>query len=458
MDSLECTSPHWGYCHEPYCPKHGHHAEGNETIVSVIPPTMDEHRRRLYENHDTDDDEGGVPIRLEQVEDDRDAADATALIKTTFRAQLIAAYRQDHLYKLAMNSNPSNKDLQHYHISDGLLYATTRKGEHCLYIPKGHAINGSTLRETVIEEIHSKGHHSAERNLRYATEYLYWPEIRTDFRDYVRQCQSCQENKERTTRPQGRMQMLQLETEIFNSYAIDFAGPFNKSLSKDSILVVVDRCVGYTWLIPTESTVTAEGTLSLLRDMVFAPHGMPTSIITDSDPRFTSHFWQQSMMSLGIEHIKAVPGHHETNGQVERKIRELKTALRNLVNKRQTNWAQALPETAAYLNAGHSDTLGMSPYKAVYGIEYPLLTTVRFTNSTVPATEDYLNRHQELRNTAYQAVKQARMRSTRTAAKRRRHHTPLKVGDYLLVLVGQTSTTTGRSRKLLHDGEDLSRC
>src|SRR5437588_4576528 len=234
----------------------------------------------------------------------------------------------------------------------------------------------------------------------------------TDFRDYVRQYWSCQENKERTTRSQGRMQMLQLETEIFNSYAINFTGPFNKSLNKDSILVVVDRCVGYTWLIPTESTVTAEGTLSLLGDMVFTPHGIPTSIITNSDPRFTSHFWQQSMMSLGIEHIKAVPGHYETNGQVKRKIRELKTALRNLVNKRQTNWAQALPETAAYLNAGHSDTLGMSPYKAVYGIEYPLLTTFRFTNSTVPATQDYLNSHQELRNTAYQAVKQARMRST----------------------------------------------
>src|SRR5207253_8601128 len=31
MDSLECTSPHWGHCYEPYCPKHGHHAEGNET-------------------------------------------------------------------------------------------------------------------------------------------------------------------------------------------------------------------------------------------------------------------------------------------------------------------------------------------------------------------------------------------------------------------------------------------
>src|SRR5207302_7476675 len=106
MESLECTSPHWGSCHEPFCPKQGHHTEGNETIVSVMPPTMDEHRRRHYENYDTDNNEGGVPTHLDQAEDDRDAADTTALIRTTFRAQLIATYWQDLLYKLAMNSNP----------------------------------------------------------------------------------------------------------------------------------------------------------------------------------------------------------------------------------------------------------------------------------------------------------------------------------------------------------------
>jgi len=29
------------------------------------------------------------------------------------------------------------------------------------------------LRELMIHEIHTKGHHSADRNLRYATEYIY---------------------------------------------------------------------------------------------------------------------------------------------------------------------------------------------------------------------------------------------------------------------------------------------
>src|ERR1700710_637261 len=144
----------------------------------------------------------------------------------------------------------------------------------------------------------------------------------------------------------------------------------------------------------------------------------------------------------------ATPRHHETNGQAERKIRELKTALTNMVNKRQNNWAQALPERAAYSNAGYSDTLGMSPFKAVFGQEYPILTTVRFKNSSVPATDDYLNCHQELRNSAYQALILARMRSNRIARKRRRSHTPLKTGDYAMVLVNQFSMMTRRSKKL----------
>ena len=111
--------------------------------------------------------------------------------------------------------------------------------------------------------------------------------------------------------------------------------------------------------------------------------------------------------TMGIEHIMAAPGHHQTNGQTERKIRELKTALRNVVNLRQINWLTSLPEVAAYSNAGHSDTINMSPYKAVYGRDYPLLDTYKVYPSAVPASDDYYNRHQAIRNAAYQALKLA---------------------------------------------------
>ena len=85
----------------------------------------------------------------------------------------------------------------------------------------------------------------------------------------------------------------------------------------------------------------------------------------------------------------AAPSHHQTNGQTEPKFRELKTALRNVTNLRQTNWLTSLPEVAAYSKAGHSDTINMSSYKAVHCRDYPLLDTYRVYPSAVPASDDY---------------------------------------------------------------------
>jgi len=252
----------------------------------------------------------------------------------------------------------------------------------------------------MISEIHTKGHHSADRNLRYASEYIYWPEMRKDFRDFVRQCELCQANKQRNTLPAGEAQTLPVPSEIFSSYAIDFMGPFTKLKGQDSVLVVVDRAVAFSWLIPTSVTATAVQTTELLRHDIFTPHGVSTSIVSDANPRFTSKFWKQTLKTIGIEHIMAAPGHHQTNGQPEPKIRALKTALRNVTNLRQTNWLTSLPEVAAYSNAGHSDTINMSPYIAVYGRDYPLLETYRVYPSAVPASVDYYHRHQEIRNAA----------------------------------------------------------
>ena len=143
---------------------------------------------------------------------------------------MIKGYRNDPGYQLAQdssNTSPGEK-MQHYRIRNGLLYATTRGGVDCLYIPKGQGINGATLRELMISEIHTKGHHSTDRNLRYASEYIYWREMRKHFRDFVRQCELCQPNKERNTLPGGEAQTLPFPSEIFSSYAIDFMGPFTK--------------------------------------------------------------------------------------------------------------------------------------------------------------------------------------------------------------------------------------
>ena len=108
--------------------------------------------------------------------EERDVVQAMNEMETIWREQMIKGYRNDPLYQLAQDSNNPSRSgkMQHYCICDGLLYATTGGGDDSLYIPKGHGINGETLREIMISETHTKGHHSADRNLRYASEYIYW--------------------------------------------------------------------------------------------------------------------------------------------------------------------------------------------------------------------------------------------------------------------------------------------
>jgi len=111
---------------------------------------------------------------------------------------MIKGYRQDPLWKQANNSTAiaRRSKAQHYSVGNGLLHATTREGKQCLYILKEHAMNTETLRELAISEIDNKGHYSTQKNLRYATKYLLWPEMRKDFQDFVAQCEPCQINKE----------------------------------------------------------------------------------------------------------------------------------------------------------------------------------------------------------------------------------------------------------------------
>ena len=109
--------------------------------------------------------------------------------------------------------------------------------------------------------------------------------MRKDFRDFVKQCDQCQANKECNTLPEGDAQTLPFPSEIFSSYAIDFLGPFTKLKGQDSVLVVVDRAVGFSWLIPTSVTATAVQTNKLLLYYIFTLNGVPTSIVSDADTR-----------------------------------------------------------------------------------------------------------------------------------------------------------------------------
>ena len=96
-------------------------------------------------------------------------------------------------------------------------------------------------------------------------------------------------------------------------------------------------------------------------------HGIPTSIVSNRDPHFTSRFWQSLQEALGTKLHLNTAFHPQTDGQSERTIQTLEDMLQACILEFRGAWDEhiALMEFA-YNNQYHS-SIGMAPYEALYG-------------------------------------------------------------------------------------------
>ena len=71
-------------------------------------------------------------------------------------------------------------------------------------------------------------------------------------------------------------------------------------------------------------------------------HGVPISIVSDRDPRFTSHFWGSLQGALGTRLHFSTAFHPQTDGQSERTIQTLEDMLRACMLEFKGNWDEHL--------------------------------------------------------------------------------------------------------------------
>ena len=60
-------------------------------------------------------------------------------------------------------------------------------------------------------------------------------------------------------------------------------------------------------------------------------HGVPVSIVSDRDLRFTAHFWKSFQKAMGTRLTMSTTFHPQTDGQSERTIQVLEDMLRACV-------------------------------------------------------------------------------------------------------------------------------
>ena len=70
---------------------------------------------------------------------------------------------------------------------------------------------------------------------------------------------------------------------------------------------------------------------------------MSISIISNRDPRFTTHFWKSFQKAMGTQLTMSTTFHPQKDGQSERTIQILEDMLRACVLNLRGSWEEHLP-------------------------------------------------------------------------------------------------------------------
>ena len=135
----------------------------------------------------------------------------------------------------------------------------------------------------------------------------------------------------------------------------------------DAVWVVVDRLTKSAHFLRVRMDYSLEKLARLYVDEIVRLHGIPVSIISDRDPRFTSRFWKKFQEALGTHLNFSTAFHPQTDGQSERLIQVLEDMMRSCAIEFEGSWDRYLSLMEFSYNNSYQSSIQMAPYEALYG-------------------------------------------------------------------------------------------
>nr|GFA07921.1 reverse transcriptase domain-containing protein [Tanacetum cinerariifolium] len=150
--------------------------------------------------------------------------------------------------------------------------------------------------------------------------------------------------------------------------AMDFVTKLPRTSSgHDTIWVIMDRLTKSAYFLPMRKDFNMDRLARLYLNELVARHGVPISIISDRDSRFTSKFWQSMQEVLGTRLDMSTTYHPQTDGQSECTNQTMEGMLRACVLDFEGSWdVHLLLVEFSYNNSFHS-SVGCALFKALYG-------------------------------------------------------------------------------------------
>jgi hypothetical protein len=349
---------------------------------------------------------------------------------TSLHADIFEASKSDVDYiRLLKKKLPELKKL-HLSIKGGLLYYDNDR----IYLP-----DDASLRTRIIHECHdtpTSGHLGKDKTINQVKRRFYWFRMDDEIHKYVVSCDLCQRNKPSQRPKIGLLQPLPIPDRPWQQVSMDLITQLPKSKSGyDAIVVFVDKLTKMVHYVPTTTNVTAPKLAKIVLREVCRLHGIPESILSDRDPRFTAHFWRALWDQLGTKLVMSTAYHPQTDGQTERANRTLEEMLRSYINVTQSDWDEHLSVLEMAYNNSKQTSTGFSPFYLNSGqeVQMPLdlsLGAARACNN--PEAQDRIIQLRKDLVLAKDSIRKAQQRQGHYADQHRRNIL-FQVGDQVLL-------------------------
>ena len=186
--------------------------------------------------------------------------------------------------------------------------------------------------------------------------------------------------------------------------------------------------------------VVKDQTAHTLRNEYFGLFSAPAYLVSYQGKAFMGHLITNLCELYGVQKLRTLPYHAQTNGQVERMNQTIICMIGNLEQDKKARWSEHLPEMLSTYNGTHSVVTGNSPSFLLFGrkarmpVDYLFPTLHNSPHQTkmevsVAATQKRLK----------EAFAVARHLTSQEAAKQRRYYdckagaVALQPGDVIMV-------------------------
>ena len=189
-----------------------------------------------------------------------------------------------------------------------------------------------------------------------------------DLRNRIRKCGRCKKFKAappvaplRPLACSGPGELLHVD---FTS--IEETVPLHKEPVIRNVMVMQDHFSKYvvTYVVKDQMAHTVTETL---RNGYFGLFGEPAYLVSDQGKAFTGHLISNLCELYGVQKLRTLPYHAQTNGQVERMNQTIIRMICKLEQDKKARWSEHMPEMLAAYNGTHLAVTGYSPYFLLFG-------------------------------------------------------------------------------------------